>query len=128
MKTHRKWLVSGVLITHLAMAGIFFFPDRMIPNRPSAELVKLFQVFQPYRSGDYKIIYNGNTYGIEAALRRLKRYLAFYYRGEKIESWIRARLYRSPDEGKIIYLVFPDGSRRPLRNVLMTDLKQFPTA
>jgi hypothetical protein len=124
----KKSLAVGVIVAALAVAGFYPYRETLFQPRTPTELSKIFLAFQLYRNKDYKIIYNGNSYAIEAAVGKAKQLLVGRYRGEKAETWVRSHLYRSPDKGKIIYLAFPDGSRRPLRDVLIAELARlFPS-
>lgn len=122
MNAVRKWLVVGVL-TAAAVGAAPFFPYRGVlqPQTPT-EIAKLFQVLHVYQNKNYELIYNGNTYQIKNAFQKARLFIVSHYRGERADVWVRKHLYRTPDQGKIIYLASPDGSRRPLRDVLIAEL------
>ena len=124
--TLRKWLLVGILVAGVSGRGFFIhFPAKSPPSFPS-ELTRVLSLFQGYREQDFKVIFNGNTYEAQVAIERARKFLFTHYHGEDIAHWISTYLYRTPDQGKIIYLAFPDGSKRALRDVLIEDLKRQP--
>ena len=126
--TFRKWLLVGILVAGVSGRGFFIpFPAKAPQPFPS-EITRVLSLFQDYREQDFKIIFNGNTYEAQIAIEKARKFLFTHYHGEDIARWIRTYLYRSPDQGKIIYLAFPDGSKRALRDVLIEDLKRQPVS
>lgn len=126
--TLKKWLLVGLLVGGAAASGLgpwFHGRDRIQP-RTETELGKILHLFQLYRQRDFKVIFNGTTYDMETAIQAARNFLVTHYQGEKAAAWIKARLYRSPDKREIIYLASPNGSRRPLRDVLIETLNQLP--
>lgn len=92
------------------------------------EMAKLLLVTEHYRDTNFKVIFDGAEYGINAMLGRARTYLAGNYHGEAADRWIKTHLYRSSDRGEVIYLKAPDGSQRPLRDVLLEELRNLPLA
>lgn len=90
------------------------------------EFAKLIFVTEHYRNSNLKVVLDGNVYEIKSALARALAYLQRNYRGEEAEAWINGHLYRSPLRGEVIYLRYPDGRERPLRDVLLDDLRHLP--
>jgi len=122
----RKWLFVGILVAGLSATGVWFREEAKIQPRTQTELGKILYLFQIYREKDFKVIFNGTAYDMETAVQRARKFLFTHYRGEKAATWIQTKLYRSPDQREVIYLAFPDGSRRPLRDVFIEELEQFP--
>ena len=106
------------------LAGGFRFYGTQLEPVPHTELGMLLYVLQLYRDKDFQVIFDGRTYNMPAALQEARKSLLVYYHGEGATAWIRTHLYRSPKERNIIYLAFPDGSRRPLRDVLIEELQK----
>lgn len=90
------------------------------------ELSKLLLVVENLRYSNFKVIFDGTQYEINSVLLFARNYLRKNYNGEKAETWVKTYLYRSPHRGEVIYLKFPDGTRRPLRDVLLEELRDFP--
>ena len=122
----RRWLLVGILVAALSAAGVWLREEAKIQPRTQTELGKILYLFQIYRHKDFKVIFNGTTYDMDTAVQRVRKFLFTHYRGEEAAAWIRAKLYRSPDRREIIYLAFPDGSRRPLRDALIETLERLP--
>jgi len=89
------------------------------------ELSKLLLVVETLRSSNFKVIFDGTQYDISSVLLFARNYLRKNYNGEKAETWVSTYLHRSPHRGEVIYLKFPDGTRRPLRDVLLEELRDF---
>ena len=126
--TLKKWLLVGLFVGGVVTTAVgpwFRGEDKVFP-RTQTEIGKLLHLFQMYRYKDFKVIFNGTTYDMETAVQRARKLLFTHYRGEEAAAWIRAKLYRSPDQREIIYLAFPNGSRRPLRDVLIETLNELP--
>lgn len=101
-------------------------PERLLEEirhgvRP--EFAKLLFVTEQYRNSNLRVVLDGNVYEIKSALARARAYLQRNYRGETAEAWINTHLYRSPLHGEVINLRFSDGRERPLRDVLLDDLR-----
>lgn len=121
----KKWLLLGLLLG--GMLTNFHSYEGKGDRLPQTELGKLVYLLNFYQDKEVKVIFDGQTYDTPVALQKARRLLRVYYKGEEARAWIQTHLYRSPRERKIIYLAFPDGSRRPLRDVLMEELeKLFP--
>lgn len=120
-------ILAGMVVASLLIGGIFLFREAVIPHKTPTEIGKLFQVLSLYRTKDCQVIYNGNLYEITKMVDRARHFVASQYRGEGAQAWVWRYLYRTPDEGKIMYLVFPDGQRRLLRDVFLEELNRlFP--
>jgi len=90
------------------------------------EFAKILFVMESYRDSDFKVVLDGTQYQIRSAFGRAQSYLRRNYHGEVAEAWIKNHLYRSSQRGEVIYLKFPDGNQRPLRDVLLEDLRRLP--
>jgi hypothetical protein len=95
-------------------------------NASQPELGRLLYVLDLYRDKGYQVLYNGNSYGIAKAVGKTRESLYANYRGEKAEDWVKAHLYVSPEDGKVILMEFPDGSKRPLKDVFLRELRRLP--
>ena len=123
----KKGYLAGLLLAGAVTATLYLsWHPSTLPTHMPTEMGKLFQILNIYQSGDYKVIYNGDTYETGAAISHAKKFIAAHYHGEDTQAWVRNHLYRSPDKGSIIYLTFPDGSRRPIADVLIEDLNRSP--
>lgn len=127
VKTLPKWVVTGVLALGLTAAGLFAGREISLQPKAPTEITKLFKVVALYQKSPCKIVYNGNTFEFGKLVDRARRYIVACYRGEGAKAWAQRYLYRTPDEGKVMYLVFPDGQRRLLRDVFLEELNRlFP--
>lgn len=96
---------------------------RQYAHRPRTELSKLVYLMDRFRSSDFVIFSDGMIYDADFALKFAKKYLSKNYNKERAEHWIKVHAYRTPGAGKIIDIQFSDGTRRPLRDVLLEELK-----
>lgn len=87
------------------------------------ELAKLLLVTEQYRNSNLTVIFERSEYDINSAVDRARGFLLKTYRGEPAESWVKTYLARSGTRGDVIYLKSPDGSRRPLQDVLLEELR-----
>jgi hypothetical protein len=96
-------------------------------KRPKCELSKLMYLADRIKdSRTYKVIYKDREY--EAALMApiVRRYVAKNYKNESAQDWIKAHAYKTRD-GRFIYVKYPGGRLRVLRDVLLEELKQLPS-
>jgi len=119
----RTGLIIGLLFgVVLAASGMTQLPWVRSELLPQTETAKLLYLMQRYQHKGFQIILDGNSYDSRVAFEKARRALIGYYQGEEAKVWIGKYLYRSPEKRKIIYLSFPNGVRRPLRDVLLEDL------
>ena len=97
-------------------------------HQPKEEMLKLFLVMDQFKNTKFKVIYEGHEYDINLALLKAKRFLNTHYKNEKADQWVQVNLYRSQSKGEIIYLKYPDGKLRPLRDVLIEELHLLQSA
>lgn len=91
-------------------------------HRPRTEMSKLLYLFDRFLNTDFKVVYDGTTYDSKTAIYYGRIYVAKNYHGEKAIHWLKIHAYRSQPRGKIIYLKYPNGKKRPLRDVLLEEL------
>lgn len=96
---------------------------RQYVHRPRTELSKLVYLLDRFRRADFEITFDAVVYDADFALKFAKKYLAKNYKKEEAARWINIHAYRTPRAGKIIYIKFSDGSSRPLRDMLLEELK-----
>lgn len=135
----RQWLLLGVVAGGVVGLSIWS-PAKVISLKEiqihsllqkashgsQQELAKLLLVTERYRDSGLRVIFDGNEYGIGTILTKAREYLATHYHDEPAETWVRVHLYRSSTRGEIIYMQYPDGTRRPLRDVFIEELRQLP--
>jgi len=90
--------------------------------RPKTELSRLLYLMDRFVGTPIQVIYNGNAYDADRAVKYARGYIARHYQNENVELWIQRNTYRSNPEGRIIYFRYPDGSRRPARDALLEEL------
>jgi len=88
------------------------------------EFAKLFLVTELLRDSNLTVVYGGTKYDVNSAIAKVRGYLARNYSGETAEEWIRKHLHRSPAQGEVIYFEYPDGRLRPVRDVLLDELRR----
>lgn len=122
------------------LLSIFFsferpaFPDDSLPpfevsevcrrytrGTATSELVKLLCLVGRLWNTDFKIIYGGNTYDANTAIKYGRSYLLKHYKNEAASRWIKLHVYRAGDQ--MIYLKYPSGKRRPVGEVLLEELR-----
>lgn len=90
--------------------------------RGPSEFSKLLYLLDRFKDTGFGVIYDGYHYDNRQSLTEARRYLARrYQKGESAQRWLTVHAYRSPG-GQIIYLEFPDGKTRPLRDILLEEL------
>lgn len=97
-------------------------------GRSPSELSKLLYLMDRFRNTQFQVIYEGTTYDSNQAVDYARRYLASHYHQEKAERWIKDHAYRSGPGGRVIYMKYPDGKKRPARDVLLDELKALEQA
>ena len=91
-------------------------------KRPKGELSKLIYLMDRFRGTDFKVIYDDFAYDSNRALKFSKQYISDHYKNEPAENWVKLNSYRSRPGNKIIYLKYPDGKSRPLKDALIEEL------
>lgn len=92
-------------------------------KRPKSELSKLLYLMDRFKSSPLIVIYDRVEYESSVALKHAKSYVSKHYHREDAASWIRENAYRSSGGG-VIYVKYPDGKKRVLRDVLIEELQQ----
>lgn len=96
-------------------------------KRPKSELSKLIFLMDRFKGSPAEVIYDGSHYDSELALKTAKAYIAKHYKKKQpAENWIREHAYRSYPGRKVIFFKTPDGTPRPLRDVLLEELAELP--
>ena len=96
-------------------------------DKTAGELPKLLAVMEQFRNTSFKVIFDGIEYDIDLAVKKTKQLIRKHFRSGKAEIWVKNYLYRSPAKREIIYLKYPDGDLRPLRDVIIERLHRFST-
>ena len=87
-----------------------------------SELAKLLCLMGRIWNTDFQIVFNGNTYDANSAVKFGRSYLFKNYKdSEKADRWIKKHVYRQGNG--IIYLKYPSGKQRPIATVLLEELK-----
>lgn len=90
----------------------------------NAELARILSVMGNFKGLDLKVVLDGTERALDSTLPYARKYLQTHYRGEAAETWIKKHLYRSPVRDEVIYLKYPDGSRKLLRDVFLEELSR----
>ena len=132
MKNTFAGLMAGILIFSIAPTAFSsdFLPPfqetsayRQYLKRPKTELSKILYLLDRFKDSSVKVVYDGQKYDAKYAAGEATKYIARNYKKkEQAESWIKIHAYRSQPDGDIIYLKYPDGKYRPLRDVLLEEL------
>jgi len=97
--------------------------NRYIKRQPT-EISKLVYLIDRFRDMNAVIIYDGNEHKADEAADYARRYLRQYYdTNQTAVNFIKLHAVRSSPGGEIIYIKFPDGKVRPLKDVLLEELK-----
>jgi hypothetical protein len=88
------------------------------------ELSKLLSVLEQFRNTSLKVIFDGIEYDINLAVKRAKQLIRKHFRSGPASIWVKNNLYLSPFKREVIYLKFPDGGMRPLRDVILERLQR----
>lgn len=124
--------VFGMMLAQIAFGqGLADLRDssafRQYQTRPKTELSKLIYLLDRFNAPGIEIKIDGNIYTTDKAFPYSKGYLAKNYKKEKAEDWIRAHCYRSMEGNKIIYMRVDGSDFRPVRDMLIEELKRLPT-
>ena len=95
-------------------------PYQQYLRRPKGELSKLAYLMDRLSTPDLKVLSDGDEFAADYFMKDAKRYLP-YSRHENAVNFIKNYFYRS-DSGTILYLKYPDGHLRSLRDVLLEEL------
>jgi hypothetical protein len=95
-------------------------------KRPKTELSKILYLLERLKMQNLKILYNGKVFEPCQILTIVKAHIALTYKKEKAQDWIQVNAYKSRSKGQVIYLEYPNGQRRILRDVLLEELASLP--
>ena len=99
------------------------YKQYVLRSNPS-ELSKLIYLMDRFQGAkDLEVSYEGNFYDIETARREARQYIAKNYRQETAGRFIQDHAYRPKFGNGILYVKYPDGTTRPLRDILLEELK-----
>ena len=90
-------------------------------KRPKNEMSKLLYLMDRFKQAPLTVIYDRVEYESDIALKHAKSYVAKHYQRQNAAEWIQENAYRSL-HGSVIYVKFPDGEKRVLRDVLIEEL------
>jgi len=93
-------------------------------RRPKSELSKILYLIDRFKNTAFKIIYDGDEYDSNFATMTARQFLAFNYRNETAERWVKTHTYVSEPEGRVIHIKYPNGELRPARDVLLEELEK----
>lgn len=100
--------------------------NQLTSNNP--ELFRLVTVLDYFKDGDHQVIYDGLTLDAEWAWRQGRDYLAKNINElTDAETWIRTHAYQT-SQGNVISFKYPDGTERPMRDVLLEKLNSISNA
>lgn len=132
-----KKIVFGLVLSAICASAVFAqglgeFKEsnafKQYETRPRSELSKLIYLLDRFNAPGVEIKIDGNIYSTDKAFPYSKGYLAKNYKKEKAEAWIRAHCYRSMEGNKIIYMRVDGGDFRPVRDMLIDELKSLKEA
>lgn len=111
--------------TELSPSNIHQTPAyQQYERRPKNELSKLIYLMDYFKVQNVLVNYDGYDYDSEKAARVAKNYVAKNFKsGDKAEKWLKIHTYRSQPRGNVIYFKYPDGKRKPMRDVLLKELE-----
>ena len=92
-------------------------------KRPKNDLSKILYLMDRFKGAPLKVIYDQTEYETGVALQYARDYVAKHYHKENAVNWVRENAYRSVG-GSVIYVKYPDGKKRELREALVEELKQ----
>jgi len=92
-------------------------------HKPKEGMLKLFEALDHFKNKGFKVIYDGHEYDVNLAMGKAKQFINKHYKNEELENWVKLNLYRSQASGEIIYLKYPTGQLRPLRDVIIEHLQ-----
>lgn len=85
-------------------------------------MAKLLYLMDRFVNTPFAVIYDGTVYDANTAVEYARSYIAKNFHKEKAESWIKIHAHRS-GSGRLIYIRYPNGERRPASEVLLEELK-----
>ncbi len=88
-------------------------------QQPKEQIPALFKALDSSYKTGYKVLYDGHEYSVNLAFAKAKKFINDNYKNEALEPWIKTHLYRSKSRGEIIYLKYPNGRLRPLREAIV---------
>ena len=89
---------------------------------PRTEMAKLLFILDRFHNTGYTVTFNGATYDANTAIRLGRNYLRKFYGGEKADEWLKIHAYHAGPDGKLIYIKYPSGKRRPMAEVFLEEL------
>ena len=92
------------------------------------ELAKLICLIERFQNSEFQIVFDGNTYDANTAIGFGRNYIFRNYRNEQADRWIKIHATHAGGTGRVIYLKYPSGRRRPLEQVLAEELSQLTQA
>lgn len=93
-------------------------------RRPKNELSKLSYLIDRFQTMGIKVMYEGHEYDAPTAAGYAKKFLADKYKGKgDAAQWVNLHCYRSPHSNKLIEFRFNDGTSKPARDILLSELK-----
>ena len=114
---------SGFALGETALPAFQDTPAyKQYQNRPKSEFSKILYLMDRFRKTPLMVIYDRVEYDSEVALKHAKAYVTKHYHKEDATEWIRENAYRST-QGAVIYVKYPDGDKRPLRDLLLEELQ-----
>ncbi len=87
------------------------------------QIPALFKALDSFKKKGYAVLYDGHEYNVTLAFAKAKQFINDNYKNEALEPWIKTHLYRSKARGEIIYLKYPSGRLRPLRDAIVEVLQ-----
>jgi hypothetical protein len=129
----KTWLLFILILSIPSLAGAAVIEAVMPPfqetlaykqyqKRPKSELSKILYLMDRFKKTSLKVIYDRVEYESDVALKHAKSYVAKHYKRENAAVWIREHAYRSTS-GTVIYVKYPDGEKKLLRDILIEELK-----
>jgi len=93
-------------------------------KRPKTELSKLIFLMDRFKGCPAEVIYDGQHYDSDFALKAAKSYKASHNKKKQAaEEWIRENAYRSDPGRQVILYKEPKREPRPLRDILLGELE-----
>ncbi len=92
-------------------------------KRPRNDFSKILYLMDRFKGAPLKVIYDQTEYESSVALKYARDYVAKHYHKENAVNWVRENAYRSAGGG-VIYVKYPDGKKRELREALVEELKK----
>ncbi len=109
---------DGAALPSLEKSRAFIQYER----RPQSELSKLIYLIDRYKDSELSIFYEGQLYDAATAAKYAKNYLRKNYKKGTAENWVSRHCYRSTGQGSVIYVHYPDGAKRIMKDVMLEEL------